>query len=149
MSMDLFLVCIEGSEKTTFKRALAQKILGRDALRPELALTYRVDYPDGSGAEVSCDEGEDLDNISFSRFGGEMFFVRLWELADHIEGLIFWPAPGPNKAATRVELLDRLPSEWREDEDDIPVVVHSGREIFDAIEESFPPLDAPDGGAEE
>jgi hypothetical protein len=146
--MELFVVCIEGVGQSRFERALAQEILGRDALDPKQALVYRVDYPDGSGGEVSCDEGDDLDSIAFDHFGGRTFFDRVWELADRIGALIFWPAPGPSNALTRAELLDRLPSELR-DEERMPIIVRSGRELYDAVEESFPPIDAGEEGAEE
>jgi hypothetical protein len=140
MSMELFLICIEGVGQATFKRAVAQEILGRDALESKRVLDYRVDYPDGSGAEVCCAEGDDLESICFDRFGGEIFFDRVWELADRIGAVIFWPAPGPSTAVTHPAMIDRLPDELRGDEDMPVVVVRSGGDIYNAIEESFPPI---------
>jgi|SRR5215472_4872999 len=148
MSMTLYVVCIEEIGQPTFERALAHKILGRGALKPGHDLGYRVDYPDGSGGDISCGEGDSLEGIYFSHFGGEMFFDRVWELADRIGALIFWPAPGPSNALTRTELLDRLPSELR-DEEQRPIIVRSGKEICDAIEGSFPPIDVPEEGDKE
>jgi hypothetical protein len=141
MSMSLHLVCIEGEGQFTFSRAIAREILSRGAVSPEDVLEYRVDYPDGGGgAEVYCEDGVELNEISFNRFGGETFFDRVWELADRIGAVIFWPAPGPSNAVTRTEVIERLPSYFREEEN-IPVVVHNGRELYNAIEESFPPVD--------
>jgi len=77
MSFDIHLQCYRNGEAATFKRALVQKIFGRDAVDLRLPLTA-VFYPDGSGG---ADEEDDIYSLMFNHCGGATFCDRLYELA--------------------------------------------------------------------
>ena len=132
MSFDIFLNCLNNAGKKTFKRELAQGILGRDAIRPTKVLSGNVEYPDGSGSAVYCSDGEELDHMMFNHSGGDTFFERLWELADRSGSMIYWPGYGIPRAVTRPEMLQHLPKDF-EDKEPPPFVVRNGGELVDAI----------------
>jgi hypothetical protein len=133
MSFDIFFDCINNDGGKTFKRQLAQEILGRDAIKPADALLSSVAYPDGSGSEVYCSKDEDLDGMMFNHSGGDTFFERLWELADRTGSMIFWPGDGVPVAVTRPELLQHLPKSEAGDEMEPQFVVRNGKELQEAI----------------
>jgi hypothetical protein len=145
VSLSLILACVENGKPATFKRALAIEVLGRGAIESSDVL-YSVKYIDGGG-QVYCNDGDEIHHMSFNHFGGNTFFDRVWELADRVGAVIFWPAPGPSTAVTRAEMFERLPSEFHQEGFE-PFVVSSGGELAVAIEESFPPIDRGDDGTE-
>jgi hypothetical protein len=132
MSFDIFLTCLNNAGVMTFKRQLAEEVLGREAVRPEKVLLGGVEYPDRSGSAVYCSEGEDLGHLMFNHSGGDMFFERLWELADRSGSMIYWPGYGFPRAVTRPEMLQHLPKDL-EDIEPPPFVVRNGRELVDAM----------------
>jgi len=131
MAFDIFLSCMKNGQTSTFKRSLAQEILGRGAVDQAGAL-FQVEYADGSGSSVYCDEGEDLDGAMFNHSGGDTFFERLWELADRTHSIIVWPGYGIPVAITRSEMLPHL---WMKPEEmePPPFVVLNGKELQEAI----------------
>lgn len=136
MSFDIFLACLNNGDMQAFKRELAQEILGRGAVDEGGALE-RVEYPDGSGSDVYCDEGTDnLSGAMFNHSGGDTFFERLWELADRTGSMIFWPGDGSPVAVTRPEMLPYIPKNEDGEPMEPQFVVKNGKELQDAIAET-------------
>lgn len=132
MSFSIHLVCAREGEKATFKRALFDEIMGREAINPKFPL-YQVDYHDGGCWDIRdpfVDQGE-TSMISFSRFDGNTFFDLLWEFADKVGAFMFWPGEGRLIAVTNREVLAQLPGELKNMGP--PYIVKNGRELFDAI----------------
>jgi len=133
MAFDLFLHCFRDGRTATFKRALAVEILGRDAVDSRDPVGF-VRYRDESGSSGYCDDGEDIDGVMFNHFGGEIFFDRLWELADRTGSCFYWPDVGrPNIAVTRQETIDHLPPSMVKDFGP-PWILHNGMDIYLVIE---------------
>src|SRR5208282_1877982 len=67
MSFSLFLICMRNGEPATFKTALFDEVMGRQAIDPEFPL-YAVKYSDGGCDEIRNDAtGEDeIESVSFS-----------------------------------------------------------------------------------
>ncbi|HTW34409.1 MAG TPA: hypothetical protein VMD53_07320 [Rhizomicrobium sp.] len=133
MAFDIHLACLNNGETNTFKRALAQEILGRDSLDEEGALYYVV-YKDGGSSCVYCSENEDLQSMMFNHSGGDVFFERLWELADRTGSMIFWPGYDVTTAVTRPEMLEHVPH--HPETDPWAFVVRSGRELVKAMSQT-------------
>jgi len=135
MSFDIFLSCMNNDGAQTFKRQVAQEVLGRGAVNEASAL-YNVEYPDGSGSSVIGEEDEDIDGLMFNHSGGDTFFERLWELADRTGSIIFWPGEDTPVAVTRPDMLQHIP---RDDEGrpmDPQFVVKNGKELQEVIYET-------------
>jgi hypothetical protein len=143
MSFDLFLQTARDGD--TFKRTLFEEIMSRGAINPELPLED-VNYPDGGCREIVIEDEEDIDSASFSRFGGDTFFQRLWELADRTNSFIWWPDVGSPVAVTRQDMISQLPEGVLDAEED-PYVVRSGKELENAILFAIEP-DEPEGDDE-
>lgn len=131
MSFDIFLSCVRDGEPSTFKRALAHEILAKGASDADESLE-EISYPDG-GAEVFCDEADDVDGISFNHAGGATFFERLWELADRTGSMIFWPGGGQSVAVTRADMLPHLPEDLPGGDGSPAAVVGNAKALEDLI----------------
>jgi hypothetical protein len=130
MSNEIYLQCV--GEGGRFKRTLFEEIMSKGAVNPQFPLVD-VAYPDGSGAnEIYADESEDLDGVSFGRFGGSMFYDRLWELADRTNSYVWWPDLGSPIAVTREDMISQLPEDLLDGEEE-PYVVRSGKELEQAV----------------
>jgi len=107
MGLDVFL-CKLTSAPSHFDRQSAIDILFKDALDP--SYLGSVEYPDGGGGgEIYGLERDDeeFDSLMFAHFGGPTFLARIFELADRLEGFLFWttdPAYGPNLGVTKDHL---------------------------------------------
>lgn len=133
MSLDIFLHCYRNGEPATFKRALAEEILSRDAIDYCSPLTD-VNYLDGSGARIyGADAGDDIHDIMFAHCGGAMFLDTLYELADRTRSVIYWPFGSPLCAVTNATTIEDLNPGFREKPLGPPFIVTSGREIYEAI----------------
>jgi hypothetical protein len=133
MGLDIYLYCFRDEEPATFKRALAEEILSRDAIDYRPPLTY-VSYPDGSRAEIfSTDEGVDIHNLMFGHCVGATFWDRLYELAERTRSLVMWHFGSPLCAVTNAENIADLHPAFREEPFGPPFVVTSGRGIYEAI----------------
>jgi hypothetical protein len=131
MSFDIFLICFRDGEAATFKRTLFEDIFRRDAVDPRLPLT-RVTYRDGGVLEIDgAEEGDETENMAFSRFGGETFFAALHELVDRSGSVLVWPAAGRSIAVTRETTIAHLPEELKELGP--PFVVANGSELARCI----------------
>ena len=135
MSFDIFLSCMNNNGAETFKRQVAQEILGRGAVKVAGDFSH-VEYPDGSASSIIGEEDEDIDGLMFNHSGGDTFFERMWELADRTGSIIFWPGDGAPVAVTREEMLQYIPK----DDDGQPMepqfVVKNGKELQDVIYET-------------
>ncbi len=132
MSFTLFLICMRNGKSATFKRALFEEVLGRQAIDPTFPL-YEVDYSDGGCSEIrNPSEGEeDIESVTFSRFGGNIFFDALWELADRAGAFFVWPGEGRSIAVPNREFLAHVPADMGAMGP--PYVVKNGRELYDAL----------------
>ncbi|HUO93705.1 MAG TPA: hypothetical protein VMU22_12320, partial [Rhizomicrobium sp.] len=99
MSMDLFLQCARDGEPSMFPRALFEEVMSRGAIDPEFPLS-EVLYVDGGCREIDGGERDAISSLSFAHFGGDIFFDRLWELADRTGSYLMWPGD-PSIAVTR------------------------------------------------
>lgn len=134
MSLDIFLFCKRNGQLSSFKKAIAEELLIRDAVDKRLPVTD-VEYPDGSRAEVfglEEGEGEDIDNLYFTHCGGETFFAVLYELAVKTGSYIWWSDEAPNIAVTSEALLADLPAKEVADLGP-PYIVSNGTELEKAI----------------
>jgi len=145
MSFDIYLQCMRNKEPATFKRSLAEDIMNRGAIAPELPL-MNISYPDGS-CVAYIDEDEDIDGVSFDHFGGDTFYQRLWELADMTGSFLFWPDLGRKMAVTRANVIQHIDDDTVEGHGP-PYIVSSGKELEDAIEFGIDPND-PESGDED
>ncbi|HKX06956.1 MAG TPA: hypothetical protein VJN67_02125 [Stellaceae bacterium] len=132
MGLDLFLHCYRKGEPATFKRALAEEILSRDAIdyRPPL---HDVTYADGSRAQITGADDEDVHDLMFTHCRPGTFLERLYELANRTRSVVLWPFGSPESAVTDTETIAEVPSAFREEPFGPPFIVGSGREIYEAI----------------
>ena len=137
MSFDIFLVCMRNGEPATFKRTLAEEVMNRGAIDPDLPL-LNITYADGGGGVAYIDEDEDIDSVSFDHFGGDTFYNRLWDLMDRTGSFLFWPAVGRKLAVTRPEIVSHIDEDTVEDLGPA-FIVRSGKELEDAIEFGIDP----------
>ena len=135
MSFDIFLDCVNNNGTQTFKRQVAQEILGRGAVDEASAL-YQVEYPDGSASSVIGEEDEDIDGLMFNHSGGDTFFERLWELADRTGSIIYWPGDDTPVAVTREEMLQHIPRDDEGHQMEPQFVVANGKELQQVIYET-------------
>ena len=132
MSDDLvMLTCVRNGEPHRYDRALAEEILYRDIVDDEYTKHYDVRYADG-GTNITWEDGETIDGMSFSNYGGATVFDRIWELADRTGSMIMWIGWGVPRAVTRPDMLQHLPKEM-ENEEPEPFVVLNGKELLDII----------------
>jgi hypothetical protein len=111
VSFEIFLQCYRNGEPATFKRTILDETFGlRDTSRNRRPWCFKVDYPDGGGADVYADDGDDQQGIMFSRCGGGMFFDALYQLADVTKSVVFWPYKSPAVAVTNETTVAHLPS---------------------------------------
>ena len=127
---------LRNGEIATFKRAIVEEIFGPYAIRRGSGNGIgRVKYPDGSGAEIYGDNQEELDGVMFTHCGGDAFFDGLYQLADRIKGVIYWPGVGRASAITDMTVQEHLPAEFIEGCGP-PVLVQDRDGITDAIQRS-------------
>lgn len=131
MSMELFLECKRDGETASFKRSLFEEIMGRGAVAPQFPLTG-VEYADGGALEIDGGEDDDITSLTFSRFGGDTFFDRLWELADRTGSFLWWPGMDRQLAATRDDVANQIDADMV-DEMGPPYVVANGKELAEAV----------------
>jgi len=133
MGLEIHLQCYRNGEPATFKRALVEEILGRDAVNLRLPLA-NVTYPDGSGAEIiGADCEDDIDSLMFKHFGGATFYDRLYELAHRTRSVLLWPFGNPQSAVTDANTIPDSPGLW-EGPLGPAIIVHSGRELAEGIQ---------------
>jgi hypothetical protein len=94
-----------------------------------------VKFPDGSVADIYVSEEENIESIMVNHCGGKAFFQSLYQLADQVKGVIYWPNLGPSFAITEAATLKHLPSDFAESLGP-PTVVSDGDGITDAIRRS-------------
>ena len=134
MSFEIFLQCYRNGEPATFKRTILEEAFGlRDTSRNRRPWFFKVDYPDGGGADVYPDDGDDQQGIMFSRCGGDTFFDALYRLAEVTKSVIFWPYQSPAVAVTNETTVAHLPSCFLDEGIGPAHVVHSGRELRDYV----------------
>jgi len=119
MGLDVFLFKFK-SAQSHFHRQSALDILFKDALDPSY-LGF-VEYPDGggSGEIFGLEDEEEFDHLTFAHFGGPTFLARMFELADRLEGFLFWTtdsADGPNMGVTKDYLIGLLKDDFELEEE--------------------------------
>jgi hypothetical protein len=135
MSFDIFLQCFRDGEVATFDRAAFEQIFGAVAVsRRNEEGFVRMEFADGGGADIYIGDEDALDCVMFNHCGGDVFFDALYELADRIKGLIYWPgaAPIPSSVITEATTLRHIPEEFVKGCGP-PIVVKNGEEITEAI----------------
>lgn len=87
------------------------------------------------GTDIGIDDKSVISHLMFNHCGGDTFYQALYELADRTGSIIYWPAPRPSNVVTKEAVIRDVPPEGF---DHATIrVVHSGRDIFKAIGESF------------
>jgi hypothetical protein len=134
MSMDLFISCTRDGKAATFPRQLFEEIMTRGAVDTSLPVST-IAYADGSGGECGADDADMIDGADFVDFGGDIFFERIWELADRTGSYFTWPGADRPLAVTRSEFIKDVPRDVVEELGPVRVVAN-GRELAAVIADS-------------
>jgi hypothetical protein len=108
VSSNLYLACMRDDETATFTRALVEERFGRNAINPRFPLED-VNYIDGGAVLYGADREDDIDGMSFERWGGDTFCSALYELADRPGSFLIWTSAEVNVAVTRETMIAHLP----------------------------------------
>ncbi len=114
MGLEVFLVTFP--DGPNFDQQTAINIVARDALDPT-NLEF-VEYPNNGGAgEIVGLEDEELSSLLFAHFSGKTFLSRIYELADRLDGILFWAGERESDifaGVTKPELLARIPDDLKQ-----------------------------------
>jgi hypothetical protein len=114
MGLEVFLVTFP--DGPNFDQQSAIHIITRDALDPR-NLEF-IEYPgDGEAGEVIGLEDEELSSLLFAHFSGKTFLSRIYELADRLNGILFWAGESESDifaGVTKPELLERVPDDLKQ-----------------------------------
>jgi len=143
MSYDIFLACIRGADTVRFKREVFEEVFLPHCPRLNSYQadpgSMQVEYPDGSGADISIhnrsEEEEEarkrartpeeairlpqfppgdpayIEFLGFGHFGGNAFFRDLYVLADRADAMIY--AGGkPSVIVTKESVLKEIPEDF-------------------------------------
>ncbi len=130
MSFDIFLQRFRNGDKATFPRALFEEIFGRRAIAPTYPLT-RVDYPDGSGADIYGGGDDDIEGLMFNHGGGGLLFDAIYELAQRTQSVVHWPDTAPSVAVADAATISHFPDGF--DCLGPPQIVADGQALMDYI----------------
>lgn len=134
MSFDIFLHRFRDKEPSTFKRSEFEDIFGAYIVKSDPGFV-ELKFPDGSIADVYVSEEENIDGIMANHCGGKAFFQALYQLANSINGCIYWPGDMPSSVVTDTTTIEHLPNDFVEGFG-APIVVMDGDGIMKAIQQS-------------
>ena len=131
MSFDIFIASYRDGQPRSFKRSVFEDIFGQFVSERGKHF-LRLQYPGRGGADVYIDDTEDIGIVMFNHCGGEAFWDGVFQLAERIQGVVWWPNVEHISTVTSKDVLRHLPAKFTDDEAH-PTVVSSGRDIVDAI----------------
>jgi len=131
MSFTVNLQCFENGDFSQFPRQIAWDAFSKFA-EQATDTCWNLSFPDGGSGRLRIDEGEQVSGFSINRPGGYQVFEVIFTVLRQTPSLVYWEG---GCAVADPAVIPGLPP-WMTQGLGQPAIVHSGKELIEAIERS-------------